>query len=1037
MKAKGDPMSLTSRVLTALCSAGLLMAQIDRATLNGTVTDSSGAVIAGVKVEALSATTGKEREVLTNERGIYLIPAIPVGRYAIVFSKNEFRTARFENVEFRVGQTLTLDARLDVASVATSVDVKANAVLLERSSAELGSVVDTSEIANLPTNGRNWANLLVLVPGAIDDGGGDQRSIRFGGRGREDNNYMLDGVDATGIQEQAQKSTTRLQVSSDAVEEYRVNSMLYTAEYGAGAGGQVDIVTKAGTNEYHGSLFEYLRNSALDSRSFLDLDLDPAAPPVTKVPPFHMNQFGATFGGPIVKDKTFFFASYEGIRQFRGLTLHAFVPSPSLRSQILSTSPQMAPILGAYPLGQISSCNFSSDPGCADIDEFTHQGTIRIREDSGMLRLDHRWTDKTTLYLRAIRDDSFSSGPLGNLLDLQQVKTKPQNYVIGMEHTFSPSMFNEAKFGVNRAPFHNPQASVFPIAVNSDNFEGLNNTNTDHEVGTSFGWIDNLSIVHGRNTFKIGIEVRRIWLNQGITEDNSVNFTNDASLINDQLDSFSLRSSWWSRGFRHTFVLPYFQDEWKLRKNLTLNLGIRWEKYSVVTEALGRTRVFDLLGCQGICPHGSPMYFPNNLNFDPRFGIAWSPAEKTAIRGGFGIYHGAGQNDDLNAALESDNTRVDLTSSDVSNLSYPIEPFLPQASAVARNPRALFRPHRDLYVEQWGLSVQQSLPHDFVLMTGYSGSHGVRLFARTYINTIDPATGLRPLAGFGQIDEKRNDANSSFHALNVTLQRHLTNGWMWGAQYMWSHSINDGAVGGGESNAPENVLCRRCDRGPSVFDVRHNLVMSSVYELPFGPGKSYLGKSSGLAGKLLGGWELSGMSVWRTGHPLTVTFNPDGSFLPDGNGSSDERPDIVPGVSVVPQHQNANNWINPDAFQSPPTDANGNLLRFGNAGRGLIRSPIVWQVDFSLTKKFKLTERYTLEFIAQAFNIFNHDQLSDPNTGLDYNSPDATHSQGYVSAPGGFGQITTLVNQNSDKFIPDNTGSGLPRQIQFALRLEF
>jgi len=258
-----------------------------------------------VRVEAISATTGKEREVVTNDRGIYLIPAIPVGRYTFVFSKNAFRTFQYQDVELRVGQTLTLDARLGLASVSSSVEVQARPVLLEQSSAELGAVVDSKDITNLPTHGRNWANLLVLVPGAVDDGGGDQRSIRFGGRGRDDNNYMFDGVDATGIQEQASKSTTRLQVSSDAVEEYRVNSMLYTAEYGAGAGGQVDIVTKSGTNEFHGSAFEYLRNSALDSRSFLDLDFDPAASGPTKIPPFRLNQFGATLGGPIVKEQDF------------------------------------------------------------------------------------------------------------------------------------------------------------------------------------------------------------------------------------------------------------------------------------------------------------------------------------------------------------------------------------------------------------------------------------------------------------------------------------------------------------------------------------------------------------------------------------------------------------------------------------------------------------------------------------------------------------------------------------------------------------
>src|SRR5215471_794715 len=313
--------------------AGPVAAQVDRATLNGTVTDPSGGVVVGARVEAVLTGKGEQREAFTNNNGIYLLPGMAIGRYTIAVSHTGFQTVRYEGVELRVGQILTLDAHMQLGEIAAAVDVKATGPLLERSSAELAGVVTSEQIQDLPTNGRNWANLLLLAPGAIDDGGGDQRSIRFGGRARDDNNYKFDGVDATGIQEQAQKSTTRLQISSEAVSEYRVNSMLYTAEYGGGAGGQVDVVSKTGTNNFHGSLFEYLRNSALDARSFLDLDLDPAQSGPTGVPPFRLNQFGGSVGGPLVKNKTFLFVSYEGIRQFRGQTLHAFVPSAFFRSE--------------------------------------------------------------------------------------------------------------------------------------------------------------------------------------------------------------------------------------------------------------------------------------------------------------------------------------------------------------------------------------------------------------------------------------------------------------------------------------------------------------------------------------------------------------------------------------------------------------------------------------------------------------------------------------------------------------------------------
>ncbi len=485
---------------------------------------------------------------------------------------------------------------------------------------------------------------------------------------------MMDGVDATGIQEQAQKSTARLQVSEDSIEEYRVSTALYDAQYGAGNGGQVNLVTKSGTNEFHGTGFEYLRNSVFDSRSFLDLDLDPAAPAKTKVPPFRLNQFGGTFGGPIKKDKTFFFFSYEGFRQFRGQTLHAFVPSDSFKQAVLQTSPALAPIMNAFPSGQV--------PVDANTAEYTRLGAVNLHEDSGLARIDHRFNDSNFLYFRMSIDDSFASAPSGNLLDQQRIINRPQNYVLSYQHVFSPTTFNEFKFGGNRSPFHNPQVSASGFNLGDlvvdfgGLFEGLSNNNTDNEVGTTWGYIDNFTKVLGRHTLKIGGEVRRIWLNQGITDDNSIAFTSYDGFQNDQLDNLSLKSSWWSRGLRHTFVMPYIQDDWKITSKLTINAGIRWDFYSPVTEVNNRTRVFDFYRCAGICRANSALEFPSYTNFDPRLGVAYSLNDKTLVRSGFGIHHGPGQNDDRNAALESDNVRLQLSSADVLGLSYPITPYL-------------------------------------------------------------------------------------------------------------------------------------------------------------------------------------------------------------------------------------------------------------------------------------------------------------------------------------------------------------------------
>jgi hypothetical protein len=1026
-------------------------AQINLATLEGTITDPSGAVIVGAAVEARNVETEIPRSTKTNGAGVYRIPGLGPGIYAVTFTHDGFKSLKYDSVELYVGQTQTLDARLEIGAATNQVEVQDDPVAFEKTSAEVGGIIDRTEILQLPTNGRNWATLLLLVPGAQDDGGGDQRSIRFSGRGRDDNNYTLDGIDATGIQEQAQKSEVRLQISQESISEYRVETALYTAEHGAGAGGQVDVVSKTGTNAFHGSLFEYFRNNVFDARSFLD---GPA------VPPFHMNQYGLSFGGPIIKDRTFFFATWEGLRESRAFTAHAFVPSSSFKAQVHATSPALDVIMNAFPAGQSSTCVGVVLPAnpCLNVDTFTHLADLKVNEDSWLVRIDHKFTDKTNLYFRATRDIAFAETPNGNLFDGNAIQSNPANLLIALQHAFGPTLFNEAKFGINRSPFRNPQLGNVPVTytipgqgtakgITFDTngiFETLNDNVTDVEVGTTFAWIDNLTWTRGRHTFKTGIELRRIDLNQGKTADTSIAYTSQANIIANTADNISVQGPWCCHGLRRTFVLPFFQDEFKFRPNLTINAGLRWEYYSVITEAQSRERVFDIVRCQatdGICPHGTPAYFPNYLNFDPRFSLAWSPARfhgNTVVRTGFGIYHGAAQNDDENQPLESDTFRTVVSS----GATFPIDPLLASATFAPSTPRAIQRSRRDLYVEQWGLSIQQSLPWGFLLTTGYSGSHGVRLFARNFINTCanlitNNGTCIRPLDAFtpvgqtpiGLVDIKSDTGTSNYHALLLTLQRNFKNGLLFQANYSYAHSINDGSVGGGEANAVQNANCRACDRGPSTFDTRHNFVVSTVYELPVGPGKAHW-NSDGAFGKVLEGWSLSALGVAHTGHPLTVIFGP--TFTPlDGNDRSNLRPDLVPGVSIIPANRGANNWINPAAFQEPPSVtglagpfANTVYTRWGDAGNGIVRAPNVWQADFALDKKTRLTERFNLEFRAEFFNIFNHTQLADPN--LDINGS-------------GFGVITTTVgtNSNSDHFNTSNTGTGLPRQMQFSLRLNF
>ncbi len=974
-------------------------AQVDRATLNGTVTDSSGAVVTNAKVEATSAATALRREVQTGANGSYLMPGLPIGPYTVTFSHEGFKTARYTDVELSVGQSRTLDAQLEVGALTTQVEVVAEAAEVNRTSAEIGGVIETQQVRNVPLNGRNWASLMLLAPGAINVGGGSQTSIRFVGRSRDDNNYTFDGIDASGVQESPQKSDVRLNISLDSIAEFRVNSAVYTAESGAGGGAQINVVSKSGTNQFHGSAFEFFRNDKLNARS----PFDPS-----QLPPFHLNQFGANVGGPIKKDKTFFFANYEGIRQSLGQTLTGTVPGAALRAQVVAASSVLQPMIQAYPApAGLTHLD-------ANYDQFRVQSRNAVREDSGTVRIDHRFTDSTTMFARYTVDDGFIDSPSGPLGARDTIAIRPSNLVLGLLHVFSPTVINEAKTGMNRSAYVHPVVGVFPQLVSVPGFDDLPNSTLDEEIGTTFSWVDNLTIIRGRHTWKLGVDIKRVRLNNSgnALDSAAISYATLDDFIHNRLDSVAVDAALGIGGMRRTFWMGYGQDEIKVRSNLTLNLGVRYEYYSVMHEVKDRAAVVDLLGCGGFCPPGTPYYSPDRNNFAPRVGLAWSPARfkgKTVIRAGFGVYYGAGQNDDFSDPHESTASRLSLTADDVPSLSYPITRFLGQATTEGVAPKGIARDRRDLYYENWDFLVQQQLRHGFVGQVGYVASEGHKLFTNRPANLLDPVTKKRPFPTFGQFGVKRNDANNNFNALQASLQRRFTGGWLWQTQYMWSHAISDGSVGAGENIAVQNASCRACDRGDSAYDVRHTITINSIYQLPFGPGRRYL-HAGGVAGKLIGGWEMSGLATASTGRPVNILVTRAAGDLPDGNRTN-QRPDLAPGVSIYPSGgQTIYNWFNLAAFKVP---AKGT---WGNLGRNNARGPGLYEIDLGLEKRTAVTEHTSLSFRAEAFNLFNHPIYASP-----FNN---------VSAPARFGQITSVLNSGV-------AGTGTPRRLQFMLRLDF
>ena len=984
-----------------LCLVSFSAAQTDRSGLNGTVTDPSGRVLTDVQVLALQNATGLRREAISSASGTYDIPELPVGTYTITFTHPGFQTLRFDNVVQWLGETLTLNATLQVAGTKEQVDVSATVQPLEQTSSTVGIDVEHKQIEELPLNGRNWATLTVLAPAAVDTGGSNQRSIRFAGRGRDDNNFTYDGIDATNIINQAQQPYVRLAIPLDTIQEFRVEPVLATAETGGTGGGQLILSSPSGTNQFHGDAFEFFRNNVFDAREPIDA-LNPTQPP------FHMNQFGAALGGPIASNKTFFFAAYEGYRQILGQTLPGFVPSAAFRAQVLAESPALAPILNAYPQGQTLVT--------PDIAKFVGEGRQVVNEDSGMFRLDHRFSEKTTSFARLSIDQAVSNAPLGSssqyLTDQTQLTSSPVNATLEVLHVFSPTLLNEVKFGFNRstADTTNRNSSGLVYAISVPGFTALNNNRVSIGVGNSFSGIDNVSWVNGRHVIKAGVEVRRIQLNQGNTENGTISFASAAAFAADQVNTASLASNLPINGLRKTQYFGYVQDEFKWKSNFTLNLGARYSFFNVFHEVQGRSNPFDFATCgpQGFCGVGASFGQPNYWDIDPRVGFAWAPVKlggKTVIRSGVGIYHEDGQLDDQNLPNSNEVLRYSLSSKTIPGLSYPIDPFLADTTGII-SPRAQDRRRKDTYVSEWGLSVQQALPSEFVGTIAYVGSKGTHLLTLSEINVVNPLTGARPYPEFGQIDWRGTRNNSEYEALSVAVKRSFSRGLLLSVNYTWSHEIDDGSNGSGDGDSltPQNVACQPCERASGAFDARHIVNANAVYELPFGVGKPYL-TQPGVVRDVFGSWQLSTLVIAHTGFPVNVTVDRPSSAVPDGN-TNNQRPNLVPGVPLyLPGGE-----FNIAAFAVPAPGT------FGDAPRNLLRGPGLWQADVALGKHIPLTERVQLQFRAEAFNIFNRPQYAAPLSD--------------ISNPVTFGQILSTVNTGP-------VGTGTPRQMQFMLKAQF
>ena len=629
-----------------------------------------------------------------------------------------------------------------------------------------------------------------------------------------------------------------------------------------------------------------------------------------------------------------------------------------------------------------------------------------------MIRLDYHLSDRTTAFVRFNSDEAVQTIPTGQLIAKTQYDTKFNNGVFEALQVFRPTLIDEFKFGINQDFYHAATLSPVPYTFSVSGFSSLAGSTTSDNPSKAISLLDDLSWAKGNHTFKFGFEFKRLFLNQGTSNSGTLTYTSIASFLSNQAGQAS-----------YTAVLPlvrqrknefwaYAEDEWKVTPTLAINAGVRYNFFNALHALNHQAVPFDFATCGGFCPSTYSYFNPRHDDIDPRIGIAWSH-RNTVIRIGAGIYHTDGQADDQNLPISNTVNRYSFNSVSFPGLSYPLDPFLAYAQYGGLgviSPRDLDRNRKDDYVAAWTLSVQQVLPLKVTATVSYLGNKATDVLTTTYVNLAQPPSNIVPYPAFGVVSWRGDVGNSTFEALQVNARRAFQNGFLLSSNYMWSHSINDGSIGGGDSDTPQNSFCRSCDKASSDFDVRSLFNLSTVYALPFGVGKKYL-SSPGIARALLANWELSAIGTAQTGLPVNITIDRSNSSVPGLYAvSGSERPDYVAGASLTPSGGSTpNHWINAAAFAIP---ANG---VFGNLGRNAFRAPGIAQLDLGLSKFVAITEQTSIRLRGDLFNATNRAQYGAPNAD--------------VSASN-FGTITTTVS-------PYATGRGTPRELQLSLKIAF
>ena len=985
--------------IIVLSSCATLFAQT-AGNLTGQVFDSSQAAIPGALVTAELVGSGQKRQATTDSQGRYSIPTVPIGTYKITAEQKGFQPKVFPTVQVGVAQSVTIDFTLPTGTLSEVVEVSSQATMLDAGNTT-GSTYNNRALVELPINGRDYARLSLLTPGAVASSN-YIAMLTFNGQQSIQNQFQIDGVDATRVDQPYmangfERGSRLLTGSLETIEEFRAQTSTYPAEYGRASGTYVNIATKSGANDTHGSLFEFFRNNALDARNFFNTKPNPQAA-------FRYNDFGGNLGGRIKRDKTFYFANYEGSRQRVGITGTGTVPSASLRAQVLAKSPVLATILALFPGGTSSTAN-------ALIDNYNTTAVSQIREDTGTVKIDHNFSSNNSAYVRVNVNDTHVFGPLFGvtasalgLQDFQNVPIRTSNLAIHDQHVFTPRLVNEFLTGMQRwgskiisdEPF--PLVSITGI-VTSPGTRGRSKSNN-----TSFQLSDSLSYTNGSHRLKAGFQMYQIRLDRKSVNTTSLSFTSINDFINNspfQATQSIGNPGTQTRGYQFA---GFIQDSWQLRPGLTIDYGMRFDIDPAPFDPGNSQQPFSLSLLK--LASGGTTIFATNKNFSPRFSMAWAAAKKLMIRGGYGIFYQA-YPVGFGASIATNNLpgNTTLLRSQIPALSYPITPFLTQGSTALPSVTGYDPNRNDPYAHQWNLTTEYEVTRNMSLSLAYVGDHSLNLRRNENINFVNPAIGARPIAGFSNIGIEMNNGQGNYHSAQVKLNHRLSKGFQGGLSYTFGHAIDDVQDYGIFSTQPQDNNNLRAEKGNSSNDIRQSLSYQLVYDLPFGKNRKFLNGVTGATGAIVNGWQLSGVGTIRTGIATSVLIGVN-TF---GNANlTNQRPNAVAGVDIYAANKNNDHWLNPAAFSLPAPGT------FGNLGRNIFYGPGYAQEDLMLAKNMVLRDKAALQFRAEVFNIFNH-----PN----FDVPSATFNTST------FGQVLNTFGRTF--------GGGVARQIQLALKLRF